>query len=324
MPALTASIIVTTYRRPRDLAVCLDSIPGQSVAPLEVIVVDNDPRQGAKATVGDYDARYRARGIALLYEPSPVNSPPRARNLGVRLSRGDVVLFLDDDVVLEKEYLRHLMAVYEEKPTAAGVQGYVTNYEEAPRFLRRVFYQYNVQPDACRVWPSLRVVYPWRPDKVMPCEWLAGCNASFRRSIAEEFPQDEELIRYSFGEDVDQALRVGRSHPNALWLTPFARCLHRVSASGRATGREPIYTAEVYGLYLHYKLFPPTLANRGIYWWSAFGRMVGRVNRLLRGEFAAFGHHLGAFLFCWRHWREIKTGRLAFFERAFEKGRENP
>jgi hypothetical protein len=45
------------------------------------------------------------------------------------------------------------------------------------------------------------------------------------------------------------------------------------------------------------------------------------MKRLWHGEFAAFGQHLGAFLFCWRHWREIKTGRLEFFERAFGSGK---
>lgn len=99
-------------------------------------------------------------------------------------------------------------------------------------------------------------------------------------------------------------------------MTPLARCIHKVSKEGRAVGREQIYLAEAYGLYLFCKLFPGTPANRMIHWWSAFGRMLGRARRLLHAEFSAFGHHAGAFLFCWRHLREIKTGNLDFCGRA--------
>jgi GT2 family glycosyltransferase len=321
MPSLTTSIVIPTYRRPHDLAACLDSILEQSAAPLEIIVVDNDAMQSAQAVVGQYEAKCRARRVALHYQPSPRNSLPQARNLGTRVSQGDIVLFLDDDVILENNYLDELLKAYEEKPAALGVQGYVINTDKRPRFWRRIFFLGNVESGVSRVLPSIRAIYPLDPDTLVPCEWFSGCSSSYRRSVLIEFPADENLIRYSFGEDLDQSYRIFTRFPDSLWLTPFARAIHKVSPVGRATGREPIYTAEVYGLYLFYKLFPPTFGNRMIYWWSAVGRMVGRIKRLWHGEFAAFGHHLGAFLFCWRHWREIKTGRLEFFEHAFGSGK---
>ena len=48
---LTVSIVIATYHRPLDLAACLASILGQSVSPLEVIVVDNDAQRSAQATL---------------------------------------------------------------------------------------------------------------------------------------------------------------------------------------------------------------------------------------------------------------------------------
>ena len=49
--ALTISVVIPTYRRPQDLAACLDSILGQSVMPLEVIVVDNEAAQSTQTLV---------------------------------------------------------------------------------------------------------------------------------------------------------------------------------------------------------------------------------------------------------------------------------
>lgn len=319
MTSLTTSIIIPTYRRPLDLRDCLHSIREQSVLPLEVIVMDNDPEQTARASVGAFEARFQDLGIALRYKDNIPNSLPCARNQGVRMSHGDIVVFLDDDLVLEKEFLAGLLEVYETEPKAVAVQGYIVNTEQPSRFYRRLFYMYDVRPDTCRVWPSLRNVYPFRPSRVMPCEWLAGGCSSFRRPIVEAFPHDEKLMRYSFGEDVDQSLRLGKHYPDGLWLTPFARCLHKDSAEGRVMGRESIYTVEVYGLYLFYKLFPPTFQNIAIYWWCAFGRLLGRVRRLFRGEFKALGCQLGAFWLCWRNLQDIKDGRLDFFDRMFSK-----
>lgn len=52
-------------------------------------------------------------GIVLRYLSSRKNSLPFARNLGVRESRGDIVLFLGDDVVLDGGYLDEIRKVSE-------------------------------------------------------------------------------------------------------------------------------------------------------------------------------------------------------------------
>jgi GT2 family glycosyltransferase len=315
--SLTASIVIATYRRPQDLAACLDSILGQSAPPLEVIVVDNDARRSAQATLCPYEAQYRAQRILLRYQASPKNSPSCARNLGVQLAQGDIVLFLDDDVVLEKDYLSEILKVYAACPTALGVQGYITNSYEGPRFWRKVFFQPDCTPDVCRVLPSIRSIYPLTPKTILPCEHLSGSNASYRHSILMEFPQDENLLKYSFGEDLDQSYRIFQRHPDTLWLTPFARCIHKNSPAGRATSQERVYMIEIYGLYLFYKLFPKTLKNVAIYWWSFLGRILGKIKHPSRATCVEVGHLLGAWILCMAHLHEIKAGNLEFSTAPF-------
>ena len=317
--SLTVSIVIPTYRRPEDLPQCLASILSQSVLPLEVIVADNDTEKSAQATVRHYEARFSAQQIALRYEASQKNSMPFARNLGVRLSRGDIVLFLDDDVVLEGDYLNEILKVYEANPAALGVQGYIPRVMK-PRLWCRVFFLYHVELDACRVLPSVQVIYPLNLGVIIPCEFLVGCNASYRRSILAEFPGDENLIKYSYGEDLDQSYRIYKSHPDALWMTPFARCIHMDSPAGRAVGRERACMMEVYGQYLFYKLFPHTPRNLAIYWWSVFGRILEKVRHPSRESYTELGHHLGALRLCLRHLGEIRAGDLDFFNRTLIDG----
>lgn len=314
--SLTVSVVIPTYHRPQDLAACLDSILEQSAPPLEVIVVDNDAQQSAKALVQQYKTRYDKQRIALHYQTSERNSLPCARNLGVKLSQGDIVLFLDDDFIMEKNYLDEILKVYKAKPSALGVQGYDINNRERPRFWRRVFFLPNVGSDACRVLPSIRSIYPYAPNAIVPCECLSGCSASYRRSILIDFAHDENLLKYSFGEDLDQSYRIFKRYPDSLWLTPFAQCIHKTSPTGRVVGKEQVYIIEVYGLYLFYKLFPPTLKNKAIYWWSFCGRILGNIKHPSRATLVEVGHRLGALGFCLRHLREIQTGHLEFFNRA--------
>jgi len=313
--ALTASVIIVTYNRPQDLAACLDSILNQSMLPLEVMVIDNDAKQSARAVVCQYEARYTAQEIALRYQVSPKNSLPVARNLGVRLSRGDIVLFLDDDVVLEANYLSEILKVFEMNVEALGVQGYVINNEERPGFWRKLFFLPGAAVGECRVLPSIHSIYPLAPDTCIPCECLLGCNTAYRRSILADFPHDENLLKYSFGEDLDQSYRIFKQHPDALWLTPFARCVHNVSPAGRVVGKEQTYIAEIYRLYLFYKLFPPTLRNKVIYGWSFIGRILGKLKHPSRATFVESWHRLGALHLCFQHLREIKQGNIEFFNR---------
>lgn len=314
--SLSVSVVIPTCKRPADLAACLTAILEQSTPPLEVIVVDNDAQHGAQATLALHAAQCAAQHIGLFYAASPKNSLPCARNLGVQLAQGDIVQFLDDDVVLDPDYLSEILKVYAAKSTALGVEGLTANLQEKPGFWRRILFQSNTGPGAHRALPSIRTIYPLAPSALVPCECLGGCNASYRRAILAEYPGDENLLKYAFGEDFDQSYRIFQRHPGTLWLTPFARCTHKVSQAGRAAGKERVYVTEVYGLYLFFKLFPHTPKNTAIYWWSCFGRILEKVAHLSPRKSAELRDLLGALSFCRRHLPEIKAGDLAFFNRT--------
>ncbi len=51
-----------------------------------------------------------------------------ARNRAMEMAAGDIWLFLDDDVVLEPDYLAALLRAYAAHPEAAGISGVITNY----------------------------------------------------------------------------------------------------------------------------------------------------------------------------------------------------
>lgn len=319
---MKVSVVIPTYKRPYALSACLDSLLTQTILPLEVTVVDNSSEKASEVLVRQYENAFGSRGIGLRYVRNGQNSLTAARNLGVKLSQGDIVLFLDDDVILDADYIEEILKVYEANPNALGVQGYIVSEQSrlVHDFFSRLFFWYRFERHRCRVLPSVSATYPGKLDKVISCQWLSGANHSYRRYIFDEFQYDERLIKYSEGEDLELSYRIFKRYPGSLFITPFARISHNTSMEGRALVRELVYMREVYGLYLFFKLFNPTLKNKLIYLWSRIGRLVLTLARAVvkrpSGIMAELRHLLGAYYLCLRHLEEIKAGDLEFFNRS--------
>jgi glycosyltransferase involved in cell wall biosynthesis len=85
------SIVVPVYNRAGTIARAIDSILGQTIDDLEVIVVDDGSTDDTPAVIAAYgDTRVRSTSQANA-------GPGAARNTGATLARGDVLTFLDSD-----------------------------------------------------------------------------------------------------------------------------------------------------------------------------------------------------------------------------------
>ena len=97
---------------------------------------DQIPRDDSEREIGELfaSAGDRIRGqVTLKYMRDPeISGAATARNEALRHSCSDVVLFLDDDVELEADFVETLLRAYAENPEVAGVSGIVTNYAPEP------------------------------------------------------------------------------------------------------------------------------------------------------------------------------------------------
>ncbi len=171
------SVIVCTLDRQALLAQAIVSLRCQDLPAdaFEVIVVDNSPRDGARATVESL-AWHPPK---LSYEHEPVTGLSNARNRGLAVSRAEVVAFLDDDAVAGAGWLTALLAAFDSGhrlPICVG--GKVAPIWEKPRprwlddsllrFLSVV--DYGDERRECR----------W-PEKV-----LVGCNVAFEAKFLRD------------------------------------------------------------------------------------------------------------------------------------------
>ena len=111
---MTISIVIPSYNQSEYLEDAIESAYNQTVASLEIIVVDD----GSTDDSLDIANRYMFREFPGIESPvrviSQVNKGlPSARNTGIMNARGDYILFLDaDDMLAENAIARITQEIY--------------------------------------------------------------------------------------------------------------------------------------------------------------------------------------------------------------------
>jgi succinoglycan biosynthesis protein ExoA len=290
--AVTLSVVICTKDRPEMLAACLESLEGQTRPPEEIVIVDASATPARDAVDRLLEAMPDCRFVLLAAAPGL----PRQRNLGARATTGSVVVYLDDDVVLERGYLAAIARTFEDDRTRQiGGAGGAQIPDPTPRegFLRR---------SACRLFlldtygrgvvkRSGRPDYLFSPRSRMEVEFLSGCNMAYRREVLDAVSFDERLSGYAVGEDLQFSYRVSRRWK--LVLLPDARLDHRHAGGGRPVGDD----YQAMAVFNRYLFFREHVARGLLDWiayaWSSIGAMLLTLRdpraRGVRGALSGYG-----------------------------------
>ncbi len=114
MEGVLISLVITTYNRAAMLADALKSVAAsqiESYGDVEVIVVDNNSTDNTRQTVEEIKARGFPFALRYVFERSQGLS--YARNRGAEESAATYVAFMDDDQLIDKDYLARLELAFE-------------------------------------------------------------------------------------------------------------------------------------------------------------------------------------------------------------------
>ncbi|MEM3566203.1 MAG: glycosyltransferase [Candidatus Bathyarchaeia archaeon] len=310
------SVIIPTKDRTNDVEGLLRMLYDQTISPMEIIVVDDSVGDKTEKIVLNFQRKFAEKGTEIKYIRGGGEGISHARNLGFSHSTGEICLFLDDDIIINKCYIEEILKVYRSFPNVLGVSGYILNWFSPFSALRnaitKLFYGVYGLPNKCQVRP-LGMSYPCRLDKVINCEWLSGTNCSYRRSVLEVFKWDENLKRYSLCEDKDLSYRIHKRFPNSLFLTPYARVIHKASPSGRLSDKYVIYSGTAYSTYIYFKNWKQTIRNMVIFVWGMFFGYL--MLRILTGNPKLVIYQIDAYLHLLRNFEEIRNGNLTYLEK---------
>ena len=101
------SIIIPTCYRTKELQDCLISLKSQSVKPDEIIIIGDTNDKETEEFVFKSNFNY----LNLIYLKSD-GGTCKKRNMGIEKSKGEVIVFLDDDVILPKDYIKNTKEIF--------------------------------------------------------------------------------------------------------------------------------------------------------------------------------------------------------------------
>ncbi len=222
---VTLSVVIPTYGRQRILRDTLEALLALDLTGCEVLVVDQNAAHD-EAT-GAYLARVADRIRWLRLSPPGL---PRARNAGWRAAAGEIVLYLDDDVLPHPGLVEGHRRPYAD-PAVGGVAGRVVTRG----------YPLPEHPSPRNRWPGVGWLF-FNLAQTAPAEVATarGCNMSFRRSVLAELGGfDERYAPSPYRNESDLCFRL-RRRGYRLRFEPLAAVDHLQHEAGgvRAGGRE--------------------------------------------------------------------------------------
>lgn len=186
-PHLT--VIVPVHNGRLQLPRCLDALLASGYTNFEVIVVDDCSTDNTREIVESFDARY-------LRTPRNIG-PGGARNLAAQHAEGEILVFVDSDVVVPPEALGIIAEDFDRDPKLAALFG---SYDIAPAW-----------PDFLSQYKNLMHHYVHQISKEEAATFWAGCGAIRREVFAEFGGFDLKKYAKPSIEDIELGFRMWRA-----------------------------------------------------------------------------------------------------------------
>ena len=122
MESKLVSIIILTFNSEKYIENCLKSIFEQTYKNVEVLIIDNNSKdktiEKTKGILGESKGNQRVE----LIENSINLGYTGGNNIGIKQSRGEYVILLNPDVILDRDFVKEMVNELEKNPKISSVQ----------------------------------------------------------------------------------------------------------------------------------------------------------------------------------------------------------
>lgn len=213
----------------QNLAEAVTSLLVQTHPELEVIIAIDGNEEFYKKVVANYRSRDTVKAV-LLRENAGVSA---ARNAGVMVARGDVIAFMDDDAVADRQWVENLLSTYREYD-AVAVGGKILPLwlgEKPDHLPEELYWLVGVTHDG------------FAGEEVVEVRNTFGPNMSFKREVFEKvggFSESLGFARkgafYLQAEEPELALRMKQTLGKGVVYNPHAIVYHKIPQSKLGVG----------------------------------------------------------------------------------------
>jgi glycosyltransferase involved in cell wall biosynthesis len=195
------SVVIPVFNGGENFKRCLEALWAGRYDKWECIVVDDG------STDGSWDLA-RSFGARVVVNKRPKGGPALARNLGVHFAKGDILFFIDADVLVKPNTLTRVAAIMEDNTIAACIGSYddqpiEQNFLSQYRNLLHHFTHQQSNSEAATFWSGCGAI---RRHLFIES---GGFNALFARPSIEDIELGYRLRAKGHRICLDKALQVG-------------------------------------------------------------------------------------------------------------------
>jgi hypothetical protein len=232
-------IIIVNYRTARLTIDCLESLSRELAAGVEVVVVENESRDGSYETIKEA-IRERFGSFASIIASPENGGFAYGNNVAIRPamesgSPPDYFMLLNPDTIALPGSVATLVRFMDGTPSA-GIAG--PRIESAGGAVQRSAFRFPTVAGELERGLSLGVatrlldrftIAPDLPATTQRIDWVSGAAMILRRSVIESIGLMDETY-FLYYEEVDFCLRAHRAGWSC-WYVPEARVIHKAGAS---------------------------------------------------------------------------------------------
>ncbi len=215
------SIIIPTKGNLKLLRACIESIVKSSYKNYEIIIVDNSKKEETKKYLGGLQHK------VLFYNES--FNFAKINNFAVKYTRGEHVIFLNDDTqVISRDWMEKMLE-HSVKPTVGAVGALLFYLNDTIQHAGVLIGVGGITSHAFEGLQRNESGYKGLVQTVRECSAVTGACLMIKKSLFEQVGGFDEQLAFSFN-DVDLCLRL-REKGYPVIYTPHAQLYHHGSAS---------------------------------------------------------------------------------------------
>ena len=208
---MRVSVVIPTKNRSGLIAQTIERIESQTIPQdqYEVIVIDNDSVDDTRSVLEQKARTYSNLKFGLQEKPGAAAT----RNAGICMAKGELVVFIDDDVQAEPALIQTHLQYHQKNPNASVIGAVTIPWGDTPEpFLRYL--------------RDHRILNPYTPSKgPIDFSYYHTCNVSTPTNVLVNVGGFNEAFSIYGMEDIELGYRLEKSGSRMIFA-PEARALH--------------------------------------------------------------------------------------------------
>jgi len=246
------SLIIPTKNRKSDIKNAVLSVIRQKRLPDELIIVDQSQDLDIKIDIEELLFKSHVKiNTIYIYNPN-INGLVQAKKSGFESSSGELLCFIEDDVVLQNDYLLMVEKHFALNPKMLGCCGVDINFQHCSNFYialynlthRGIFKDHGIEI-------KRQKSSNFCDDYAYESNFLSGGISSWKRLVIKNIPFDT-VNNFHYLEDIDYSTRASYIFGNVFYIIPSIKLIHNFSTINRES-LSVVYTKKVIEYITYFK-----------------------------------------------------------------------